>query len=95
LKTQSKGKVITLLTENIGVGRWWMVTAMVWLLYSCEWNPVPIVQETGWALGPVWTCTDKLVLTEVWTLDCPARSGSLYYLGKKYCTSFKAAVACI
>ena len=24
-------------------------------------DPVPIVQEAGWALGPVWTCTENLV----------------------------------
>ena len=23
-------------------------------------DPVPIVQEAGWAPGPVWTCTENL-----------------------------------
>jgi hypothetical protein len=26
-------------------------------------DPVPTVQEVGWASGPVWTCTKNLALT--------------------------------
>jgi len=32
----------------------WVVSAMPWLLYPLERNPVPIVQEAGWAPEPVW-----------------------------------------
>jgi hypothetical protein len=28
-------------------------------------DPVPIVQEAGWAPGPVWTCAENLTLTGI------------------------------
>ena len=28
-------------------------------------DPVPIVQEAGWAPGPVWTGVENLVLTRI------------------------------
>jgi hypothetical protein len=43
-------------------------------------DPVPIVQEAGWAPGPVWTCAKNLTPTGIWSVDCPARSQSLYRL---------------
>jgi len=33
----------------------WVVNAMPRLLYLRERDPVPIVQEAGWAPAPVWT----------------------------------------
>jgi hypothetical protein len=42
--------------------------------------PVPIVQEAGWAPGPVWTCAKNLAPTGIWSPDRPARSQSLYRL---------------
>jgi hypothetical protein len=36
-------------------------------------DPVPIVQETGWASGPVWTCLKILASTGIRFLDRPAR----------------------
>ena len=33
----------------------WLANAKPRSLYRCETDPVPIVQETGWAPGPVWT----------------------------------------
>ena len=41
-------------------------------------DPVPIVQEAGWAPGPVWTGAENLAPTEFRSLDRPARSQSLY-----------------
>ena len=41
---------------------------------------VPIVQEAGWAPGPVWTGAENLVPTRIWSLDRPARNQSLYRL---------------
>ena len=41
-------------------------------------DPVPIVQEAGWAQGPVWTGAENLALTGIRSLDRPARSESLY-----------------
>jgi hypothetical protein len=43
-------------------------------------DSVPIVQEAGWAPGPVWTCAKNLAPTGIRSLDCPARSQSLYRL---------------
>ena len=37
-------------------------------------DPVPIVQEAGWAPGPVWTGAENLAPTGIRSLDCPARS---------------------
>ena len=41
-------------------------------------DPVPIVQEAGWAPGPVWTGAEISPPTGIRTLDRPARRGSLY-----------------
>ena len=43
-------------------------------------DPVPIVQEAGWAPGPVWTGAENLAPTGVRSPDLPARSQSLYRL---------------
>jgi hypothetical protein len=43
-------------------------------------HPVPIVQEAGWAPGPVWTCAKNLAPTGIRSPDRPARSQSLYQL---------------
>jgi hypothetical protein len=43
-------------------------------------DPVPIVQEAGWAPGPVWTGEENLVSTGIRSPDRPARSESLYRL---------------
>ena len=38
----------------------WVVNATPRLLYPRERDPVPIVQEAGWATGPVWTGAENL-----------------------------------
>jgi hypothetical protein len=43
-------------------------------------EPVPIVQETGWAPGPIWTGAENLAPTGIRSPDRPARSQSLYRL---------------
>jgi hypothetical protein len=43
-------------------------------------DPVPSVQEAGWASGPVWTCAKNLTPTGIRSPDRPARSQSLYRL---------------
>ena len=43
-------------------------------------DPVPIVQEAGWAPGPVWTGSESLASTGIRSPDRPARSESLYRL---------------
>ena len=37
-----------------------MVNATPWSLYPRDRDPVPIVYEAGWALGPVWTGAENL-----------------------------------
>ena len=39
-------------------------------------DPVPIVQEAGWALGPVWTGAENLTITVIRSPDHPTRSRS-------------------
>jgi hypothetical protein len=43
-------------------------------------DPVPIVQETGWAPGPVWIFAENLAPTGILSQDLLARSESLYRL---------------
>ena len=57
-----------------------VVSASPWLLYTLEWDPVPTVQEAGWASEPVWTGTENSAHTGVWTFDCQACSESLHKL---------------
>jgi hypothetical protein len=40
-------------------------------------DPVPIVQEAGWALQPVWTGAENLASSRIRSPDRPARSQSL------------------
>ena len=40
-------------------------------------DPVPIVQEAGWASGPVWIGEENLAPTGIRSPDLPARSESL------------------
>ena len=43
-------------------------------------DPVLIVQEAGWAPGPVWMGAENLARTGIRSSDRPARSESLYRL---------------
>ena len=43
-------------------------------------DPVPIVQEAGWAPGPVWTGAENLAPTGIRSPDRPSHSQSLYRL---------------
>jgi hypothetical protein len=40
-------------------------------------DPVPIVEETGWAPGPVWAGTENLAPTGIRSPNRPVRSESL------------------
>ena len=48
--------------------------------YTPGKDPVPIVQEAGWAPGPVWTGAENLAPTGIRSAYRPARSESLYRL---------------
>jgi len=56
-----------------------MVNATPRPLYPRK-DPVPIVQEAGWAPGLVWTDAENLSRTGIRFPDRPARSESLYRL---------------
>ena len=43
-------------------------------------DPVPFLQEAGWAPGPIWTGAENLAPTGIRSPDCPAHSKSLYRL---------------
>jgi len=49
-------------------------------LFTLGKDLVPIVQEAGWAPGPVWTGAENIVPTGIRSPDHPARSQSLYRL---------------
>jgi hypothetical protein len=49
-------------------------------LFTPGKDPVPIVQEVGWAPGPVWTGAENLAPTRIRSPDRPARSKSPYRL---------------
>jgi hypothetical protein len=50
------------------------------LFYPRARNLVPILQETEWASGPVWTRTENFAPPGVRTPDRPARNESLHQL---------------
>jgi hypothetical protein len=75
--TKGKGKVHPYKTLALGGGGW---SAPRPGRFTPAKDPVPIVQEAGWAPGPVWTCAKNLAPTRIWSPDCPAHSQSLYWL---------------
>jgi len=63
-----------------GTRRGWGVSVTPWPLFTPGKDPVPIVQEAGWAPGSVWTGAENLAPTRIRSPDRPARSQSLYQL---------------
>jgi len=58
----------------------WVDNATPRPLYPREREPVPIVQEAGWATGPAWTVAENIVRTGIRSPDRPALSESLHRL---------------
>jgi len=52
---QRVGRGIALLLHDRGIRRGWMVSFTPRPHFTPRKDPVPIVQEAGWAPGPVWT----------------------------------------
>ena len=72
---QMVGRVIALLFHDLGASRRLVVSVTSRPLLTPGKDPVPIVQEAGWATGPVWTGAENLAPpTEIRSLDRPARS---------------------
>ena len=70
---------IALLFHDRGTRRGWVVSSTSRPHFTTGIDPVPIVQETGWAPGPVWTGGKSRPHRDS-ILDRPARSQSLYRL---------------
>ena len=66
--------------QDHGTRRGWGVSFTPRPLFNPGKDPVPIVQEVGWAPGPVWTGAENLAPTGIRSPDRPARSQSLYRL---------------
>jgi len=77
--TQRVGRGIALLFHDRGTRRGWVVSSMPWPHFTPGKDPVPILQEAGWAPGPVWTGWKSLPHRDS-IPDCPAHSQSLYLL---------------
>jgi hypothetical protein len=57
------------------------MTSALGPLFTPGKDPVPIVKETGWAPGPVWTGAEKSrPPSGIGSPDRPARNQSLYRL---------------
>jgi hypothetical protein len=54
---------------NPGARRGWVVSTTPLPLYPRK-DPKPIVQEAGWAPGPVWTCAKNLAPAGIFFLIC-------------------------
>ena len=71
---------LALLFLDHSARRGWGVSFTSRPLFNPGKDPVPVVQEVGWATGPVWTGAQNLASTEIRTPDRPASSQSLYRL---------------
>ena len=73
------GRVIALLFHDSGTRRGWVVSSTPRPHFTPRKNPVPVLQEAGWAPGPVWTGGKSRPHRDS-IPDRPARSQSLYRL---------------
>ena len=76
---QTVGWGITLLFHDRGTRRGWVVSSTSRRHFTPGKNPIPILQETGWASGPVWTGGKSRPHRDS-IPDRSARSQSLYRL---------------
>ena len=76
---QRVGRGIALLFHNRGTRRGWVVSSTPRPHFTPGKDPVPILQEAGWAPGPVWK-GGKFRPHRDSIPDRPARSRSIYRL---------------
>ena len=74
----SRGTALTF--HDHGTRRGWGVSVTPRPLFTPGKDQVPIIQEAGWAPGPVWTGVENLATTGIRSPDRPAGSESLYRL---------------
>ena len=70
----SRGIALPFLDHSTRKG--WGVSVKPRQLFTPGKDTVPIVQEAGWALGPVWTGAENLAPTGIRSPDSPARRQS-------------------
>jgi hypothetical protein len=78
--THRGSRGIALPFHDHGTRRGWGVSVTPQPLFTPQKDPVPIVQEAGWAPWPVWTGAENLAPTGILSPDHPAHSQSLYWL---------------
>ena len=71
---------IAVLFHDYGTRRGWGVSVTPRPLFTPGKDPVPIVQEAGWAPQPFWKWAENLAPTGIRSPDRPAHSESLYRL---------------
>jgi hypothetical protein len=71
---------IVLLLHDHSTRKGWGMIVTPWPLFTPRKDPVPIVQEAGWAPGPIWTGAENLTPTRILSPDRSARSQFLYQL---------------
>jgi len=76
---QKVGREIALIFHDHGARRVWVVSSTPWPRFTSGKDPVPILQEAGWAPGPVWTSVKSRPHRDS-IPDLPARSQSVYRL---------------
>ena len=69
---------IALPFHDHGIRRGWGVSVTLRPLFTPWKDAVPIVQEAGWAPGPVWTGAENLAPTGIRSQDRPTRSHTDY-----------------
>jgi hypothetical protein len=77
---QRVGRSIALLFHGLGTRRGLVVRSTHRPHFTPGRDPVPIVEEAGWAPEPVWTGAENIAPTGIRSPDRPARSQSLYRL---------------
>jgi hypothetical protein len=80
MKAQSGGRVIALLSFNLGARWGGVVKATPRPLYPGEGDTAPFVEEARWTPGPSWTGTQNLSPAGIRFPHRPVRSESLYRL---------------
>jgi len=77
---QRVGSGIALLFHDRGTRRGWVVSSTPRPHVIPGKEPVPILQEAGWAPGPVWTGAENLVPIGIRSLTVQPVAQSLYRL---------------
>ena len=76
---QRIGRGIALLFNDRSTRRGWVLSSTPWPYFTLGKDAVPIVQEAGWALGPVWRGGKSRSHRDS-IQDLPTRNQSLYRL---------------